>query len=226
MTSKLTLIVSLAAASVGGSLLAQPQAPPLTVEPVRGGVYLVKGGSGANTGFIVGKRGHRDRLQDDRGVDQGGAGRDPESHAESRATVILTHSDGDHVNGLSGLPQGLDHHRPRQHAEGHGGGLQGSEDERPAAVPAHRDDHRRPDRSISTACGWTCCYFGPAHTSGDLVVLLPQQKIAFVGDLLFVGRDPLDPPPEGRHARWAWSRPSEGCWRSTPTSSFPATTTR
>jgi glyoxylase-like metal-dependent hydrolase (beta-lactamase superfamily II) len=32
---------------------------------------------------------------------------------------------------------------------------------------------------------------GPAHTSGDLVVYLPAQKIAFVGDLLFVGRDPL-----------------------------------
>jgi glyoxylase-like metal-dependent hydrolase (beta-lactamase superfamily II) len=34
-------------------------------------------------------------------------------------------------------------------------------------------------------------YFGPAHTSGDLVVYLPQQKAAFVGDLLFQGRDPL-----------------------------------
>jgi cyclase len=34
-------------------------------------------------------------------------------------------------------------------------------------------------------------YFGPAHTSGDLVVFLPEQKLAFAGDLLFVGRDPL-----------------------------------
>jgi len=34
-------------------------------------------------------------------------------------------------------------------------------------------------------------YFGPAHTSGDLVVFLPGQKIAFVGDLAFIGRDPL-----------------------------------
>jgi glyoxylase-like metal-dependent hydrolase (beta-lactamase superfamily II) len=34
-------------------------------------------------------------------------------------------------------------------------------------------------------------YFGPAHTSGDLVVFLPDQRIAFLGDLAFIGRDPL-----------------------------------
>jgi glyoxylase-like metal-dependent hydrolase (beta-lactamase superfamily II) len=34
-------------------------------------------------------------------------------------------------------------------------------------------------------------YFGPAHTSGDLVVYFPAQKVAFVGDLVFIGRDPL-----------------------------------
>jgi len=34
-------------------------------------------------------------------------------------------------------------------------------------------------------------YFGPAHTSGDLVVHIPDQKIAFIGDLAFIGRDPL-----------------------------------
>ncbi len=33
--------------------------------------------------------------------------------------------------------------------------------------------------------------FGPAHTSGDTVVFFPGQKTAFVGDLAFIGRDPL-----------------------------------
>jgi cyclase len=33
-------------------------------------------------------------------------------------------------------------------------------------------------------------YWGPAHCDGDLVVRLPRQRIAFLGDLLFVGRFP------------------------------------
>jgi glyoxylase-like metal-dependent hydrolase (beta-lactamase superfamily II) len=34
-------------------------------------------------------------------------------------------------------------------------------------------------------------HFGPAHTSGDLVVYFPNERIAFIGDLAFLGRDPL-----------------------------------
>lgn len=33
-------------------------------------------------------------------------------------------------------------------------------------------------------------YWGPAHCNGDVVLYLPRQKIAFLGDLLFVGRFP------------------------------------
>jgi len=33
-------------------------------------------------------------------------------------------------------------------------------------------------------------YWGPAHCDGDLVVHLPRARIAFLGDLLFVGRFP------------------------------------
>jgi glyoxylase-like metal-dependent hydrolase (beta-lactamase superfamily II) len=34
-------------------------------------------------------------------------------------------------------------------------------------------------------------YFGPSHTSGDAVVLFPAEKLAFVGDLVFKGQDPV-----------------------------------
>jgi len=34
-------------------------------------------------------------------------------------------------------------------------------------------------------------HFGPAHTSGDIVVYFPDEKVAFLGDILFLGRDPL-----------------------------------
>jgi cyclase len=33
-------------------------------------------------------------------------------------------------------------------------------------------------------------YWGPAHCDGDLILHVPRQKIAFLGDLLFVGRFP------------------------------------
>lgn len=37
----------------------------------------------------------------------------------------------------------------------------------------------------------TLYHFGPAHTSGDLVVFFPAENVAFIGDLAFRGRDPL-----------------------------------
>jgi len=33
--------------------------------------------------------------------------------------------------------------------------------------------------------------FGPAHTSGDTVIFIPESKVAIAGDLVFIGRDPL-----------------------------------
>lgn len=33
-------------------------------------------------------------------------------------------------------------------------------------------------------------YFGPAHSDGDIIVVLPRAKIAFLSDLLFYGRFP------------------------------------
>jgi cyclase len=33
-------------------------------------------------------------------------------------------------------------------------------------------------------------YWGPAHCDGDLIIYIPEPKIAFLGDLLFVGRFP------------------------------------
>jgi glyoxylase-like metal-dependent hydrolase (beta-lactamase superfamily II) len=33
-------------------------------------------------------------------------------------------------------------------------------------------------------------YVGPAHCDGEMIIHLPEQKVAFLGDLLFVGRFP------------------------------------
>ncbi len=57
MTNPATLIAGfLTIASLGGFSAAQPQPAPLAAAQLKDGVYWVKGGSGANTGFIIGAK--------------------------------------------------------------------------------------------------------------------------------------------------------------------------
>ena len=101
----LALIFSVLAVSV-----AQAQQPPqpLTVTKIKDNLYWARGGAGSNDGIIVGKDGVI--LVDTKTT--------PDSEKEVLAevakitpkmitTVIITHSDGDHVNGLAALPAGL-----------------------------------------------------------------------------------------------------------------------
>ena len=44
-------------------------------------------------------------------------------------------------------------------------------------------------------------YFGPAHTAGDMVVWLPQQKVLFAGDIVFTQRM-LGVIPVGNSVGW------------------------
>jgi len=37
----------------------------------------------------------------------------------------------------------------------------------------------------------TLLHYGPAHTSGDTIVWFPADRVAFIGDLVFAGREPL-----------------------------------
>jgi len=43
-------------------------------------------------------------------------------------------------------------------------------------------------------------YVGPAHTSGDVIVHLPEQRIVFTGDVLFRGCTPIG--WDGTYERW------------------------
>ena len=177
--------LSLAAAAGQGA----PAAPPLSVEKVRDGIYLVAGGSGANSGFVIG----------DQEVYIIDVKMSPDSAREMLAevrkatnlpvtTVILTHSDGDHVNGFPGIPKGLK--------------IVAQERCRADLVLASADQPNLADYlpnetfadRMTLGSGTTALdlrHFGPAHTSGDTVVFIPGRKAAFVGDLAFLGRDPL-----------------------------------
>lgn len=168
---------------------APPAPPPVEVLPVRGGLFLVKGGSGANAAFFVSKK----------AVVAIDAKMTPESAAAMLAeirkitaapltTVVITHSDGDHINGLPGFPKGLRivaHDRCRADIAEAAKALPGLDD----YVP-----DRTFDRTLTLGKGAAkiaLSHFGPAHTGGDTVVHFPALATVFVGDLLFVGRDPL-----------------------------------
>jgi glyoxylase-like metal-dependent hydrolase (beta-lactamase superfamily II) len=101
--------------------------------------------------------------------------------------VILTHSDGDHVNGLAGFP-------PHLTIISHASGRQDMARANAAATTKLPLPNETFSKDMTLFVGDTevqLRYFGPAHTSSDVVIYIPAEKVAIVGDLVFVGRDPL-----------------------------------
>ena len=163
---------------------AQMQPPPVSVKPLTGGVYWTQGGAGGNTGLIVGKD----------GVIVIDAKTTPESAKEmlddlAKLTpkpvthVILTHSDRDHVNGLSAFPnKGLTIISQTNAKKEIEESLNG-----PDAAPLDYFPTKTVDKEESLTIDGVrlqLLHFAPAHTSGDLIVYLPEQKIVFTGDLI------------------------------------------
>jgi cyclase len=186
MTAKkigLVLAIALAALAFAGLANAQQQPPPLSVKALNGGVYWTQGGAGGNTGIIVGKD----------GVIVIDAKTTPASAKEVLAeiakitpkpvtTVIVTHSDGDHVNGLAAFPAGLtiiSQENCKKEMEASAS----------SRNPAPQD--RLPTKTVANKESLTIngvklnlYHYAPAHTSGDLMVYLPEQKIVFTGDII------------------------------------------
>jgi|MudIll2142460700_1097286.scaffolds.fasta_scaffold164608_2 glyoxylase-like metal-dependent hydrolase (beta-lactamase superfamily II) len=172
-----------------------PQAPqPMTVQPVVKNLYLVKGGAGANAAFYVTKDGVL--VIDAKMTPEAAAGMLTEIAKVTPRPVkwlVLTHSDGDHINGLPGFPKGLTIFAQKN--------VERDLKKAAADTPALKD-------YLSTAIHATAIHeseafiigrgyridmrhYGPAHTDGDTCVFFRRQGVAFVGDLAFVGRDPL-----------------------------------
>jgi len=169
----------------------QPQSVPLSVEALKDGVYWVKGGSGANTGFVIGRK--EVVVIDSKMTEESSKALLAEIQKLTSNPVkyiVLTHSDGDHVNGLSAFPKGLAilaHANTRKDIE------EAFQDPKMSALAPYLPNQTfTGNRTLSIdGVRMNLLYFGPAHTSGDLVVFLPDQRIAFLGDLVFIGRDPL-----------------------------------
>ncbi len=174
---------------------AQPltqEVPPISVQNVKGNIYQLKGGVGANNGFFVGQK---EVLIIDAKMTEDSAKQiiteikkltpNPISY------IILTHSDGDHVNGLVGFPRGtniISHEKTRVHMDT----VFQSAQQR-AFLPNITFSDRLTLYLDGALKGTRIdlLYFGPAHTDGDAVVYFPDEKVAFIGDLIFIGRDQL-----------------------------------
>ena len=169
-----------------------PQAPePLSAVKIKDNLYWLKGGVMANSGFYVGDK--TVTVIDVKMTAEGAKAMIAEIGKitpKPIGTVILTHSDGDHVNGLIAFPAGLRiiaSENTRKEMD------EAFQDEKMAAYRPYLPNvtFKAGTEFLAEGLPAKLYNFGPAHTSGDSVVYFPKERTAFVGDLVFLGRDPL-----------------------------------
>src|SRR5215468_12377906 len=170
--------------------LAQQQPPALTMKMLKPDVYVGLGGAGGNSTIIIGQTGV---IVVDAKQTEAGA---KDLLAEIATitpkpvkTVVFTHSDGDHVNGIVAYPAGVTiiaHENDKKELDAAlaAGGR--------GAPPADRLPNRlvTKEKEATTIDGVKIefYHFAPAHTSGDLMVFLPDEKIVSTGDIVVTNR--------------------------------------
>lgn len=110
------------------------------------------------------------------------------------STVIFTHSDGDHVNGIGAFPSGIriiaqeNDKAEQEKALSAGGRGAPPAGHLPTEVVSKDKQSEKIDGVKLEFYHWA-----PAHTSGDLIVYLPSDKIVVCGDIIAGGKtaDPL-----------------------------------
>ncbi len=167
------------------ALAQAPPAAPFTSHQLKPNVYWIEGGGG-NSGVIVGDKGVI--VVDAKTTPAGGKellDNIAKITPKPVTTVILTHSDGDHVNGLASFPAGItiiahENNKKEQEAALSAGGRGAPPaDHLPTQTIAKNKTSLKIDGEKIELYHWA-----PAHTSGDLVVYLPAEKIVFTGDII------------------------------------------
>jgi cyclase len=211
---KLGCALKLSAPILMGVLLtvplhAQEKETPISIHPlVDGKVYWAEG-DGGNSGIIIGNSGV---IVIDVKTTTGAGSQLVQAVAKLTPKpithVIETHSDGDHIGGIAAFPEGIK-------IIGH---INNKNEQRAVlayATPVPGGGKcapvvgRLPDMVVyksevsATLDGerFVFHHFGPAHTSGDLIIELPDYKIAFVGDII-TSTAPIHPEKNGSLAGW------------------------
>ena len=179
------------------SAFAQDQeAPPVRLEKISGNIYEVLDGRGSKGGAYIGDNGILviDAKMDKESVDQ--------TISELKKItdkpilyLVNTHSDGDHINGNRFFPESTtiiahencrnDFFRPKRDGSP-------SDWNDPELAPFTPELTFSENMEIYLGAKkvelW---YFGTGHTTGDIVVYVPEEKTAFLGDQLFLTRPQL-----------------------------------
>ena len=185
-----SLTLGLAVVGVLGACVtcfAQQPPPPLKVTALKGNIYVTQGGAGGNTGIIVGQNGvfvvdAKTTVDSSKAVQAEIA----KITTKPVTTAIITHSDGDHVNGLAAFPPGLTiiaQENCKKEIEASAGSRNPSPQDRLPSKTIAKDETLTIEGVRVRLLHWA-----PAHTSGDLVVYFPDQKVVFTGDLLVTNR--------------------------------------
>ena len=193
MLSLLWIFFLIAVLPVFGQQKKQPpqyrQAPaPVSVHQISKHVYEVRGGAGANSDFIVGDSSVY--VIDAKMTEQSARDMIAAIKKTTDKTIkylILTHSDGDHVNGIPGFPENIDIIAHENSAKdivkaNESGGVK---------IPVPDITFKNQLNLSDGDLEMNLLYLGPAHTDGNIVINVPDDRVAIIGDLFFKGMDPL-----------------------------------
>jgi len=173
----------------------QRENPPVELKKISENLYEIVGGRGANGGVYIGDTGVLviDAKMDKKSVDQ-------TITAIKKVTdkpithLVNTHSDGDHINGNKFFPKTLtfiahENCRKEFFISRDGSTSDWEKPELSPFIPAitfkEKMDIYLGSKKVEL---W---HFGVGHTTGDAVVYFPEEKTAFVGDQVFMGRPQL-----------------------------------
>jgi glyoxylase-like metal-dependent hydrolase (beta-lactamase superfamily II) len=174
----------------------QQETLPVRLEKISGDLYEILGGQGSNGGVYVGDNG---MLVIDAKMDMESVDRTISELKKITDKPILylvnTHSDGDHINGNRYFPESVTiiaHENCRNDL------FLPKRDGSPSDWIDPQLAPFTPELTFSDKMDvylgskkvelW---YFGVGHTTGDLVVYIPQEKTAFLGDQIFLTRPQL-----------------------------------
>jgi glyoxylase-like metal-dependent hydrolase (beta-lactamase superfamily II) len=174
----------------------QRETPPVKLEKISENLYQILGGRGANGGVYIGDDSVLviDSKMTKESVDQTIGGIQKVTDKPIKY-LVNTHSDGDHIAGNQFFPTSVTiiaHEKCREeffHPRRNGEPSAWNAPEMAPYVPSltYRDklDIYLGEKKVELR------YFGVGHTKGDTVVYFPEEKTAFLGDQIFVGRPQL-----------------------------------